>query len=280
MDGRMDRPMDDAGERTALSNALWAPYSALMWVGTLGWMGLLAASAFPVTLLRPLETFQMKWPQPHVAWPLKAMFCPLDVEYDPAYDPTRVSVFTQNHVTALDANIACGAIRVPLCGLEIAWHLKVPGYGWLLTMSNAIPVRKGARRYEEIAAAFEERASRGISILTFPEAHRTLDGKVRPFRRGVFNMSVKAGLPIVPLCVRGAFRMLPKGSLTFRPSRLHVYMAPQIETRGLSEAQVPVLMERVHEVMRAWVEDGVKRPDLCLEPIPEGTARSVRDVAE
>lgn len=252
--------------RTLLGNVLWAPYSLAVLGGGAAWMGGLWASALPVTLFKPFEKFQMMWVQPHVATPLKFALSKLDVEYDPLFDKTKMSVFMQNHVSMMDANIACGAIPVPLCGLENAAHLDVPGYGWLLRMSNAIPVRKGAKRYEEVAAAFEERASRGISILTFPEAHRTLDGKVGTFKRGVFSISVKSNMPIAPLCVRGAYKLLPKGQFTIRPSRVHVYMAPQIDTTNLTEDDVPELMERVHEVVRSWVDDGVKRPDLCTKP--------------
>ncbi len=258
--------MGRSNGRTALGNALWAPYSAVALTASLGWMGALWAASLPLTLFRPFESFQAKFPDPQVAWPIRFALSKLDVEYDPAHDKSRLVVYMQNHVSAMDANIACGSVTTPICGLENASHLKVPGYGWLLRMANAIPVRKGAKRYEEVAAAFEDRASRGISVLTFPEAHRTLDGKVGSFKRGVFLIAVRSGVPIAPICVRGAYRLLPKGALTIRPSRVHVYMAPQIETQDLTEDDVPELMERVHELMRSWVDDGVKRPDLCLDP--------------
>ncbi|MBV1859977.1 MAG: 1-acyl-sn-glycerol-3-phosphate acyltransferase [Nannocystaceae bacterium] len=261
--------------RTKLGNALWTPYSMAVLGGGLAWMGGLWASALPFTLFQPFEKFQMKWVQPNVATPLKFALSKLEVDYDPAFDKTKMSVFMQNHVSMLDAGIACGSIPVPLCGLENAAHLQLPGYGWLLRMSNAIPVRKGGRRYEEIAAAFEERASRGISVLTFPEAHRTLDGNVGSFKRGVFKIAVKSNLPIAPLCVRGAYNLLPKGEFTIRPTRIEVYMAPQIDTTDLTDDDVPELMERVHEVMRSWVEDGVKRPELCTAPF--GAQRDAAD---
>lgn len=261
--------------RTWLGNVLWAPYSMFAWGATLTWMGALWGSALPFVPFRPFESFQTKWVQPGVGMALKFAFSKLDVEYDPDYDKTKMSVFMQNHVSMFDANIACGSIPVPLCGLENASHLNVPGYGWLLRMSNAIPVRKGAKRYLEVAKAFTERASRGISVLTFPEAHRTLDGKVRKFKRGVFLIAVRSNLPIVPLCVRGAYDLLPKGEITIRPSRVHVYMAPQIDTTDLTEDDVPELMERVHEVMRSWVDDGVKRPDLCTAPFRNESAKPI-----
>jgi 1-acyl-sn-glycerol-3-phosphate acyltransferase len=145
----------------------------------------------------------------------------------------------------------------------------------VLKMANAIPVRKGARRYEEISAAFRERASRGISILTFPEAHRTKDGNVQPFKRGVFRMARSAGLPIVPVCTRGAFRMLPKGAITSRPGMVEVWIAPQVETTGLSDRQLEILAERVREVMQIWIDRREKRPEIYLAPLVEDSAENV-----
>lgn len=250
-----------------MGDVLWAPWSAVGWFGTLAWMGTIAASMLPLTLVAPFERIQMLGFQPAVSWPLWLLLSPLRVTYDPGFDRSRVSVFAMNHVSMLDANIACGTIPVPLCGLENAAHLKIPGYGWLLKMSNAIPVRKGEGRLPEIVEAFRERASRGISVLAFPEAHRTLDGKLRPFKTGVFRAARDAGLPIVPIATRGAFRMLPKGVFTMRPSKIEVYVAPQIETEGLRDEELPALMERVREVMEAWIERKEMLGPRCREPL-------------
>ncbi len=264
-----------AAERSTLGSILWLPWSICAWLLTMAWMAFLFVSAIPIRLFLPFEKFQMTWPHPQVAWAIRLAFSRLRVEIDPRFDHSRVNVFAQNHVTVLDANIGCGAIPVPICGLENASHLNVPGYGWLLRMANAIPVRKGARRYEELAAAFRERASRGISILTFPEAHRTRDGNVQPFKRGVFRMAREAGLPIVPVCTRGAFEMLPKGAFTIRPSTVEVYIGPQVETAGLSDRQLEILGERIRETMQIWIDRREKRPDLYLAPIEDDEAENV-----
>jgi len=256
-------------DRSLVGDILWAPWSAVGWLGTLTWMGTIAATMLPLTLAVPFERFQNTLFQPATSWPLWLCLSPLHVTYDPGYDRSRVSVLMMNHVTMLDANIACGAVPVPMCGLENASHLKIPGYGWLLKMSNAIPVRKGEGRLPGVVAAFRERASRGISILTFPEAHRTLDGKLRPFKTGVFRAAIEAGLPIVPIASRGAYRMLPKGAFSIRPSKIEVYMGPQIETEGLCEDDVPALMERVREVLEGWIERKEMLGHRCREPLAE-----------
>ncbi len=256
-----------------MGELVWLPWSVVAWVLTILWMIFLVGASAPIMLVVPFERFQLRFPHPQTAWPLWLAFSRLRVTRDPGYDPTKVSIFVQNHVSMLDACIACGSIRVPLCGLENAAHLRVPGYGWLMRAANAIPVHRTAHdRFLRIAEAIRERASRGISILTFPEAHRTLDGRLRPFKRGVFAMARDAGLPIVPIAVRGAYRMLPKGRFTIRPSTIEVYIAPQIETKGLSNEQLSLLMERVREVIMAWVERGEKLGHLCTEPLSTASA--------
>lgn len=265
-----------------MGSLLWLPWSIVAWLLTLAWMGLAFLLAAPVMLFVRFERFQLKYPHIMAGWPVHFTFSSVRVVVDPRYDRDKVAVFVQNHVSMLDACLACRSIRVPIAGLENSSHLKVPGYGWLLRAANAIAVEKRSGTYAKLADAFRERASRGISILTFPEAHRTLDGKLRPFKRGVFMIARDAGLPIVPLAVRGAFRMLPKGALTLRPSRIEIYMAPQIETAGLTDEQIPELMERVRVVLESWIERGEMRGDVCVQPFapPTKPASAAEPAAE
>jgi 1-acyl-sn-glycerol-3-phosphate acyltransferase len=256
-------------KRTWIGSALWLPWSLIAWVLSIGWLVTLTLACIPIAVFIPFERFQHRLPHAIMGMTTLFSFSPIRTHVDPRYRFDRVSVFTQNHVSMFDGIIAVGAIRVPLCGLENAAHLKVPGYGWLLRMANSIAVRpsNGGGRYREIARAFLERASRGINILTFPEGHRTLDGNLRAFKRGIFRIARDAGLPIVPIAVRGIHKVLPKGTIIIRPAPIEVYIAPQIQTEGLTDEQLPVLMERVRTVMEAWIERREQLGHLCLEPI-------------
>ena len=255
--------------RTLLGEILWTPVSVSIWMLSIAWLSGLAIVSVPIAAVIPFHRWQLKFTHPLTGWPCWFAFGPVRTHVDPdyRYEP---SMFMQNHVSMLDGCIATASIRVPLCGLENASHLKVPGYGWIMRLASAIPVDRRKKDFlADIREAIHERIDRGISVLTFPEGHRTLDGKVRKFKRGVFRMALDSGIPVVPICVRGAYRVFPKGTFTVRPGFIDVYIAPQIETKGLTQAHLPLLQERVHQVMEAWVERGEKLGHLCKEPFPE-----------
>ena len=241
-----------------LGDVLWAPWSAAVWTFAFAQMVGLAAVTLPLTLFIPFAKLQQWGPAYAMGWIPRLTLSRMRVHFDAGFDPRRVSMFFQNHVSVLDGHIALGSIPGAFCGMQKASYLKLPGYGWLMRLGNAIGVPPSGTpgRFEQMAEACQERASRGISILVFPEAHRTLDGKLLPFRSGVFEIARAAGLPIVPVAVRGMFDVLGKGRLVTRPGRIDVYIGPQIETTGLDETQVPALMERVRCIMEGWLERG------------------------
>lgn len=179
----------------------------------------------------------------------------LDITYDEVFDREVPSVFCFNHVNVLDAHTACATIPQPFVGLMLAWHFKLPGYGWMMRATHGIPVHpRAAGRTDELTAEAKQRAAAGLSILVFPEGHRTLDGNVRPYRRGMFFMARAAGLPIVPVAVRGMYAINRKGSALFRPGRASVYVGPQISVEGLSDDEITKLVTAVQAAVADYVE--------------------------
>ena len=80
-------------------------------------------------------------------------------------------------------------------------------------------------------------------MLTYPEGTRSPDGQLLPFKKGAFMMAVQTGIPILPVTTNGAFKVLPKKTLWFRPGHITVTIGDPIVTAGLSEEDVPALLE-------------------------------------
>ena len=200
-------------------------------------------------------------------------FTRMRVRYHPEFDPEERSIFVQNHINLLDGMVASAAIPHAFSGLMNAWQFKIPIYGWLMAMSKGIPVHRGRRdkTLQDISDAARERKRIGMSVLTFPEGHRTADGKVRPFRRGVFLMARNAEMPVVPIAVRGMYEVNRKGSLLFHPGRtVEVFVGPQFPTLGLSESDVPAFADRVHAFLVHCLEHG-DWPDFHVGGGPSGS---------
>lgn len=230
-------------------------FSWVFWLVAFLWMGFLAIMTFIFAPLVGYERIHLWIPAPGFYACVRMTLCRFRVTYDPKFDPWRLSVFCQNHVNLLDAHIASSVIPHAFCGLMHAWQFKIPFYGWLMGLSKGIKVYPGKRNLENLVEQAKDRKRAHMSILTFPEGGRTLDGRVQDFRKGVFFMARQAGYPVVPIAVRGNFDINRKGSRVFKPFQtLEVYVGPQYETHGLSDVEIVELSQRLQKQVAAFVE--------------------------
>ena len=178
------------------------------------------------------------------------------IHYDEKFDPQCRSVFCQNHVNLLDGFIATASIPHVFCGLMHAWQFWIPIYGWLMKISQGIAVhqKKKSGKLQDIIEQAKKRKQMGYSILCFPEGHRTRDGHVHSFRKGMFFMARESGYPIVPIAVKGNYEINQKGSRLFHPGNLEVFVGPQCSTEGLSDMQIETLAQRTQQWIRQKVE--------------------------
>lgn len=238
----------------AVLHSLW------VWGAGFAWM----AVADLITAILLLLRVPYTWIHPRVSGKMFGQVMALsgvklDVTFDPEFDRTRPSVYCANHTNLFDAHVACAIIPHAFGGLMNDWQFKIPIYGWMMRMSQGIGVdrkKKPAEILMHMSREARDRARRGISVLTFPEAHRTRDGHVQPFRQGVFRMARFAKMPVVPFAVRGMFAINHRGSWLFRPGRVQVYVGPTVETAGLSEKQLQALAQRMQRQISHFVEEG------------------------
>lgn len=184
----------------------------------------------------------------------------LSVDYAPGFNPAIPSMYCFNHTNILDGLLAACVVPQAFSGVMEAWQMRIPVYGKLLCWSGGIPVSPAThprRLIRSLCDAAKLRREDGISLVVFPEAHRTLDGKVRPFEFGVFHMAREAGYPVVPVAVRGMFSINRKGSRLFKPGPVQVLVGPQISSACSSSGELRALGEQV----RCYIVDFVeKRP--------------------
>lgn len=169
---------------------------------------------------------------------------------DPEISKDGVYVFAQNHTNHFDHIAMYNATPHFKQGVELKSHFNYPIYGWFMKARGTIPIAEGKGNVKQVIGLMREEVDRGNSILTFPEGSRTLDGRVGPFKNGIFRMAIELGVPIVPVAVTGMYDVMRKGSLIIRPGNdITVFAEKPIPTEGLGRADVPRLRDQTHDVI-------------------------------
>src|SRR5438046_9017822 len=94
----------------------------------------------------------------------------------------------------------------------------------------------------------------GKSLAVFPEGTRTPNGNLQEFKPGAFKIALRAGVPIVPVTIRGTFKLLPKTTLAPRPGRVDVFIGKPIDAREYGEQRLPDLIERTRSAIEAELQ--------------------------
>jgi 1-acyl-sn-glycerol-3-phosphate acyltransferase len=178
----------------------------------------------------------------------------------PGFDPTRTSIFVCNHVNIFDAFVIYSAIPQFVRGFELESHFHYPVYGWMMGRFGNVPVPDVPSRegLETMSRRAKAALDSGVSLIAFAEGSRTRDGQVGEFKKGIFNLAQKFGVPIVPMSITGSFQFFRTGDWMLYPGKITVYLHDTIETSGISRPEVDVLRRRVQDAVAETVEDSLK----------------------
>ena len=135
--------------------------------------------------------------------------------------PEGPCVIVANHASYIDGLLLKGFLP-PRFSFVIKGEMRSnPLVHFLLRRAGARFVeRGGGGGTSRDIRAFVRAAQEGAALGFFPEGTFVEEPGVLPFRPGAFLAAIKAGLPVVPIAIRGTRRMLPAGRGLPRPSRL------------------------------------------------------------
>lgn len=126
-------------------------------------------------------------------------------------DPRTSYVFVANHQGAYDIFSIYGYLPNRFRWMMKASLRKIPLVGLACEKAHQIYVDKSSpsalRKTMERAS---EVLRHGTSLVVFPEGARTFTGRMRPFKRGAFLLASEFNLPIVPVTIDGAFKVMPR----------------------------------------------------------------------
>src|SRR5581483_4937894 len=89
----------------------------------------------------------------------------------------------------------------------------------------------------------------GISILLFAEGTQNRTREIlQPFKDGAFRLAIDTQMPVLPMVVIGAGKLMPPGTINLKPGVIKIIVAPEISIEGKSD--VSQLKQQTFDVMK------------------------------
>jgi 1-acyl-sn-glycerol-3-phosphate acyltransferase len=169
-------------------------------------------------------------------------------------------VFCINHVSLLDMFVVFQSIPFFHRSFQDAAHFKIPIYGGVIRVFGQLPVSRKDKELNRRSFAHAcQMLQGGDSFVVFPEGHRSRDGRLGKFHLGGFRLAIEAGVPVVPMGLRGLRNICPAGDWRMRPGTVDVLFGDPIRTDGLGEADARELADRTRRALDDLLREGAPR---------------------
>lgn len=171
-------------------------------------------------------------------------------------------VFLSTHQSYMDIPAMLGYLPVQLRIAAKKSLFKVPFMGWHLWRAGHIPIdRSSSEKAIESLKRAEDKITNGVCAFIFPEGTRSKDGALHEFKKGGFKLAIQIGIPIVPVTIIGTRQTLPRDSIIFRAHPIDMYIEKPIETKGLRDDDIHMLMDKVRWAMLKHFPSVSKQPN-------------------
>ncbi|MFV0316276.1 MAG: lysophospholipid acyltransferase family protein [Microthrixaceae bacterium] len=166
-------------------------------------------------------------------------------------NPRNPYVVVSNHESFVDI------LLITVLPWEMKWlskreMFKVPFAGWLMKLSNDIPLDRGdSGSASRAMKRCRELLGRKMSVMIFPEGTRSSTDEMRDFKDGAFRLAIDAQVPILPLVVCGTRPALRKHDWRMGRSDAEVHVMEPVTTEGLGSHDVGELRDRVRSLIEA-----------------------------
>jgi len=191
-------------------------------------------------------------------------------EHLPANGPFILAV---NHQSYLDTFLLLSVLPYPtvrrmlLLGKTKFFEGRL--VGWFATRLNITPVDADANLVQAMRVSAAVLRG-GRPLLLFPEGERSIDGEIKPLRRGAAILACHLDMPIVPVVLDGPYAMWPRGRSFQRLAPVAVRILPPIPPPAADAGPVSLPFDMRTEAMTRTLHD---RMEATLRDLRTGAPR-------
>ncbi|MGH9359707.1 MAG: lysophospholipid acyltransferase family protein, partial [Terriglobia bacterium] len=166
-----------------------------------------------------------------------------------------IVVYMANHQSNCDPPAIIGLLP-PVLLLAKEKFFRVPILGRGMRLRGFIPVdRKNRERSAQAIEQAVESLRAGHSFLVFPEGTRSADGRLLPFKKGVFTMAIKAGAAIVPVSISGSRKIMAKGRMAIKPGVIRITFHEPVQSAGYAIEDLLAVQARVRQAILSGLDE-------------------------
>ncbi|MEH6592301.1 MAG: HAD-IB family hydrolase [Halioglobus sp.] len=172
----------------------------------------------------------------------------LDIKNEKYLWEQRPAIFVINHQSILDGYIAPALVKRDYFMMGKIEAGDLPVLGPMLKDAGFILFDR-TNREAAIAACDDaaERIKEGYSLCIAPEGTRSYSKRLEPFKKGAFHIALQTGAPIVPIVVKNATELWPRGQNFVRSGTLHIEILKPVPTKNWSRETLGKNLESLHQ---------------------------------
>lgn len=142
-------------------------------------------------------------------------------------------LFVSNHQGNFDVPLLLGYIKKPKSFISKAEVKKMPIIGsWMDEMNCVFMDRSNVRQSLKAIQQGAKYLKEGTSIVIFPEGTRSKGDEIGEFKAGSFKLATKSGVPVIPVTIKGSYRIMESQKFWIRPANVQIIISPPIVSEG------------------------------------------------
>jgi len=150
-----------------------------------------------------------------------------------------------NHQSFVDVPVILYKI-FPCAFLAKKSLFKIPYFGQLLAYADCIKVERGNPQANlDLPDQIKRRLSQNFPVAAFPEGTRSENSELLPFKNGVFRIIKDASVPVFPITLIDAYKVLPKSGIALYPGEIKIVPHNIISTEKIASISYEELRELV-----------------------------------
>jgi 1-acyl-sn-glycerol-3-phosphate acyltransferase len=166
-------------------------------------------------------------------------------------------IYVFNHTSFFDIFAMNGFLGSFRFGAKIELF-RIPIFGWAMRRAGILPIARDRR--DEVFKVYKEaemRIKAGERFALAPEGTRQEKEQLGKFKTGPFVFAINAKAPIVPVVLKGAAPIWPKGKLIPNwgawSSRITIKVLPPIYAQTYTMERRPELQDHVRSIMETYL---------------------------